>query len=196
MATVARGRLIFTLDATMSRQPTWDLTARLQAEMFEQAAGLEIQLVYFRGLDECRASGWTTNPRELANKMSKISCATGETQIGRILSHVKKEHAKQPISAVCFVGDACEEEPGTLYDRTARLPPLFLFQEGPDVKVEQVFRELARLTKGAYDKFDTGAAQKLGELLRAVAAFAVGGVTALADLRTDSARKLLTQLKP
>ena len=32
-------------------------------------------------------------------------------------------------------------------------------------------------------------------LLRAVAAFAVGGKTALADQRTDSARKLLGQMK-
>ena len=29
-----RGRLIFALDATMSRQPTWDTACRLQADMF------------------------------------------------------------------------------------------------------------------------------------------------------------------
>ena len=33
-----RGRLIFALDATMSRQPTWDQACRLQAEMFREAA--------------------------------------------------------------------------------------------------------------------------------------------------------------
>ena len=56
-----RGRLIFALDATMSRQPTWDTACALQADMFREAAsigGLDIQLVYFRGLNECRASGW------------------------------------------------------------------------------------------------------------------------------------------
>ena len=58
-----------------------------------------------------------------------------------------------------------------------------------------IFRELARLTDGAYGKFDAGAAKQLGELLRAVAAFAVGGVTALANQHTDSARKLLGQMK-
>src|ERR1700728_2335763 len=33
-----RGRLIFALDATMSRQPTWDTACRLQSEMFREAA--------------------------------------------------------------------------------------------------------------------------------------------------------------
>ena len=58
-----------------------------------------------------------------------------------------------------------------------------------------MFRELARLTKGAYAKFDSGAARELAELLRAVAVFAAGGMRALTDLRTEGAHRLLTQLK-
>src|SRR3982074_3149100 len=53
-----RGRLIFALDATMSRQPMWDTACRLQADMFREAAaigGLDVQLVYYRGLSECGA---------------------------------------------------------------------------------------------------------------------------------------------
>ena len=64
-----RGRLIFALDATMSRQPTWDTACALQADMFREAAaagGLDIQLVYFRGLGECRASGWVAQSERLA----------------------------------------------------------------------------------------------------------------------------------
>jgi hypothetical protein len=87
---------------------------------------------------------------------------------------------------------------------------LFLFQEGDnnvtyfnrlsefvsgEQKVEHVFREIARLTNGAYARFDAGAAARLGDLLRAVAAFAVGGVNALANQRSDSARRLLGQMK-
>src|SRR5262245_41211063 len=51
----SRGRLIFALDATMSRQPLWDTACKLQADMFGEAAaigGLDIQLVYYRGLAE------------------------------------------------------------------------------------------------------------------------------------------------
>ena len=33
-----RGRLIFALDATASREPTWDRACRIQGEMFEATA--------------------------------------------------------------------------------------------------------------------------------------------------------------
>jgi hypothetical protein len=194
----ARGRLIFALDATESRQPTWDHACQLQDEMFREAAkigGLEIQLVYYRG-PEFRHSGWTANAHELANQMSRIACLTGETQIARVLAHIREEHRRKPIGAAIFVGDAVEEAPNALYDAVAGLGvPLFLFQEGSDATVEAVFRRLAGLTKGAYAKFDSGATRELSELLRAVAAFAAGGMRALTDLRTESARRLLTQLK-
>ena len=52
----------------MSRQPTWDTACTLQADMFREAAaigGLDIQLVYFRGLGECRASGWVADSERL-----------------------------------------------------------------------------------------------------------------------------------
>src|SRR5258708_38092186 len=77
----SRGRLIFALDATMSRQPTWDTACALQADMFREAAsigGLDIQLVYFRGLSECRASGWVAGGERLAELMSGIDCRGGQ----------------------------------------------------------------------------------------------------------------------
>ena len=42
--------------------------------------------------------------------------------------------------------------------------PMFLFQEGHDAKAEQTFREIARLTKGAYCRFDQGSAEQLRDL--------------------------------
>src|SRR5476651_2299855 len=89
-----RGRLIFALDATMSRQPTWDSACALQADMFREAAsigGLDIQLVYFRGMSECRASGWVAGSEKLAGMMSAIDCRGGHTQIGKVLIHASKE---------------------------------------------------------------------------------------------------------
>jgi len=47
----------------------------------------------------------------------------------------------------------------------------------------------------AHLKFAPGSLHELGELLRAVAVFSVGGTAALADLRTNAAHKLLGQLK-
>jgi hypothetical protein len=127
--------------------------------------------------------------------MSRITCVSGTTQIGKILAHARGEHAQQPVAAVVFIGDMVEEPRHGLFDAAAGCPPLFIFQEGPDVLAGEVFSELARLTKGAHLKFTSGSARELAELLRAVAAFAVGGLTALSDLRSDAARKLLGQMK-
>jgi hypothetical protein len=210
-----RGRLIFALDATQSRQPSWDLAAQLQSQMFEEVAkigGLQVQLLYFRG-NECKASHWTSDANELARTMTGVLCRAGTTQIEKVLKHIRAENAREKVSAAIFVGDAVEEPPQKLYAAVGDLGvPVFMFQEGdglalfvdqrgefvvdhPPQKVETVFREIARLTNGAWARFDAGAAAKLGELLGAVAAFAIGGVRALGDLHTDSARKLLGQMK-
>jgi hypothetical protein len=192
-------RLVFALDATASREPAWDRACKLQGQMFSEAGRLgmlQVQLVYYRGLDECRASHWTSNAQELARTMTRIQCRAGETQIGKILAHIRKENISQKVNAAIFVGDAMEEDPGSLADAAATLGvPLFMFQEGDIPIVEKTFREMARLTSGAYCRFEPGAEAKLAELLRAVAAFAVGGLAALTDQRTDAARKLLEQMK-
>jgi hypothetical protein len=199
-----RGRLIFALDATMSRQPTWDFACTLQAEMFREAAkagGLDIQLVYFRGLSECRASGWVAGSEKLAGLMSRIDCRGGQTQIGKVLNHARNEYGKQRVQALVFVGDAMEEKIDELCAAAGELGllgvPVFMFQEGGDAVAENAYREIARLSRGAYCRFDTGAAHQLGELLRAVAAYAAGGIKALTDSarRSDGARRLLAQLK-
>jgi len=203
-ATDGRGRLIFALDATMSRQPTWDSACALQADMFREAAaagGLDIQLVYFRGLGECGASAWVADSAKLASLMSRIDCRGGHTQIGKVLSHARKEHGRKPVQALVFVGDAMEEKIDDLCAAAGELSllgvPVFMFQEGHDAVAEKAYREIARLSRGAYCRFDAGAAHELGELLRAVAAYASGGRKALAALATRqsaSAQKLLAQL--
>jgi hypothetical protein len=200
-----RGRLVFALDATMSRQPTWDAACALQADMFREAAsvgGLDIQLVYFRGLNECRVSGWVAGSDKLAALMGRIDCRGGHTQIGRVLAHARQEHAKAAVQALVFVGDAMEEKIDDLCAAAGELGllgvPVFMFQEGGDPVAENAYREIARLSRGAYSRFDAGAAQELGELLRAVAAYAAGGRKALAALssrRSAVAGSLLAQLK-
>src|SRR5476649_312136 len=145
-----RGRLVFALDATMSRQPTWDSACALQADMFREAAsigGLDIQLVYFRGLSESRASGWVAGTDKLASLMSAIDCRGGHTQIGKVLSHARQEYAKQRVQALVFVGDAMEEAIDDLCVAAGELGilgvPLFMFQEGNDPVAENAYREIA-----------------------------------------------------
>ena len=200
----AKGRLIFALDATMSRQPTWDMACALQADMFREAAALgslDIRLVYYRGFNECRATGWISDSSKLASLMSRIDCRGGDTQIGRVLSEARREAAASGVRAVVFVGDAMEEKVDELCAKAGELGmlkvPVFMFQEGHDTTAEQAFREIARLTGGAWCRFDPGAAAQLRELLRAAAAFAAGGREALKRLSANEsgAAKLLGQLK-
>jgi hypothetical protein len=197
-----RGRLIMALDATMSRQPTWDIACKLQAEMFEEAGkigGLDIQLLYFRGFGECRASRWVSDARALSDLMTGIQCRGGQTQIGKVLTHARHENAKKKIAAMVFVGDALEEPIDDLAAKAGELGLLgvrvFVFQEGRNPIAEAGFREIARLTGGAYARFDNNAAGQLRELLRAVAVFAAGGLKALADKGGVGGRRLLEQMR-
>lgn len=200
----ARGRLIFALDATMSRQPTWDMACALQADMFREAAtlgSLDIRLVYYRGLNECRSTGWISDSTRLATLMSTIDCRGGDTQIGKVLTEARREAVASGVRAVVFIGDAMEERLEELCARAGELGmlkvPVFVFQEGHDAVAEQAFREIARLTGGAWCRFDPGAAAQLRELLRAAAAYAAGGREALLKLAqtASSAANLIGQMK-
>jgi hypothetical protein len=194
-----RGRLIFALDATASRERTWDTAAHLTTQMFATVTaigGLDVQLVYYRGHDECTASRWQSDARALAAAMQRVSCRAGHTQIRRVLNHARKENARQKVNALVVISDACEERPVELYSAARELGvPAFMFQEGADEHVGQVYSEIASMTGGSFCKFDSGAAQRLADLLKAVAAFAAGGLKALATQKSEAATLLLTQMK-
>jgi hypothetical protein len=201
-AAEAKGRLIFALDATMSRQPTWDIACQLQAEMFDTAAaigGLAVQLVYFRGLGESRASPFVASARALRDLMVKIDCRGGNTQIRKVLAHVRREAEKRPVAALAYIGDAMEENPDALCQLAGEIGLLgvraFMFHEGRDPAAERTFREIARLTGGAYLPFNSASAAELRALLAAVATYAVGGLKALEKSSAAGALLLLPQLK-
>lgn len=195
-------RLLFAVDATASRQPTWDRATHLQQEMFHVSSKLttlSVQLCYFRGFNEFRASRWLTDSAALTQLMGTVRCEGGHTQIIRLLRHAQEEHRKTAMRALVFIGDAVEEAPDSLCDLAGQCGikqlPLFLFQEGGDQNVEQTFRTMAKLSGGAYARFDTSSAQTLAALLGAVASFATGGHAALEMRDDDSAKLLLQQLK-
>lgn len=180
------GRLLFVMDATMSRQPTWDRALGLQAQMFEVAAelgGLEVQLAYFRGFGEFHTSGWVRDAKALARAMTGVQVRGGHTQIRRALRHAAREARAHPVPALVYVGDCMEEAADDVCAAAGELALLgtraFMFQEGHDPVAETTFREIARLTGGAFARFDAGAADQLRDLLRAVAVYASGGRRAL-----------------
>lgn len=195
-----RGRLMFALDATMSRQPTWDRACAIQAEMFAAAGvtgGLDVQLVYFRGYGECKASQWVSDAGRLGALMSRIDCRGGTTQIAKVLGRAVEETRRAPVQALVYIGDAMEESVDRLCDRAGELGllklPIFIFQERSDARASAAFREMARLSGGAHLTFDSSASAELAKLLRAVAVFAAGGRAALEARRNagDEGAKLL-----
>ncbi|MEH6634650.1 MAG: VWA domain-containing protein [Halioglobus sp.] len=196
-------RLLFGIDATASRQPTWDSACHLQQEMFratDNVATLAVQLCYFRGFNDFYASRWLTDSMQMAQLMGQVSCEGGHTQIARMLRHAQNEHRKAEIRAAVFIGDAMEENADTLCDLAGQCAllklPLFMFQEGLNPTVEETFRTMAKLSGGAYARFDARSASTLAGLLGAVASYAAGGRKALRSNASDSAKLLLKQLKP
>jgi hypothetical protein len=197
------GRLLFGMDATASREPTWDRACRIQSEMFAETAalgGLEIQLAYYRGFGEFEAFPWLRRADELQRRMTAVFCRGGQTQIGRLLRHAIAESKRQKIDALVFVGDCMEEDSDKLCHLAGQLGllgvPAFLFHEGGEPRAARTFQEIARLTRGAYCRFDAGSARQLRELLAAVAVYAAGGRPALQDFsrRAGGAALMLAHL--
>lgn len=180
------GRLIFAMDATASREPTWDRACHIQAQMFQETAalgGLEIQLCYYRGFKEFSASSWLRHSDALLKQMNAVTCRGGYTRIEKVLQHTQDETRKQKVNALVFVGDCVEERVDRLCHIAGELGilgvPAFVFQEGYDLVAERAFRQIAQLTQGAYCRFDAASAAQLRDLLNAVAVYATGGRAAL-----------------
>jgi hypothetical protein len=199
------GRLIFAMDATASREPTWDRASHIQAEMFQETTalgGLEIQLVYYRGFGECRATPWIRDAGEMLRRMTRVTCLAGHTQIRKVLKQAIKERKQGKVDALVFVGDALEEDIDELGHLAGQLGllglPCFMFHEGRDPVAGKAFRQIARLSGGAYCPFDASSPQQLRDLLSAVAVYAAGGRQALADYsskRGGVVKQLTHQIK-
>ena len=201
-----RGRLIFAMDATASRAPTWDTACHTQGQMFEETdalGGLEVQLVFYRGFRECKSSPWLSDSAALVQRMARVYCVGGHTQIERMLKHALKETKRHKVNALVFVGDCMEEDVDRLCHLAGELGllgvPVFIFHEGGDPVAARAFQQISRLSNGAYCRFDMGSAEQLRSLLGAVAVFAAGERRALEDFskRTGGAALQITrQLGP
>jgi hypothetical protein len=200
-------RLLFGIDATASRQPTWDLACELHAELFAEAArvgNIAIQLCYYRGLNEFVATRWATTPSQLRDHMIEVTCRGGRTQVARLLKHTLDEASRHPVRALVFIGDCFEEEDRDVLQWAGQLAiralPVFIFQERGDRHAARIFSSIARMTGGAHVPFDGNAPEELRRLLGAVAHYAAGGRAALEryanQLGTDETQALLSQLKP
>jgi hypothetical protein len=200
-----QGRLIFALDATASREATWDQACDLQSELFVAAqdlGGLSIQLCYYRGFGEFKSTRFVSQTQQLLTLMNEVSCRGGITQISRVLRHALKETRSEPVKAVVFIGDCCEEPVDELCHSAGELgmlrTPVFMFHEGRDPHAKAVFQQVSKLSGGAYAPFDRTSPGLLKELMGAVAVYASGGAKALKDYSSRSSaevKRLTRQLR-
>lgn len=203
-AAARQRRLIFALDATASREPTWVRARALHADLFDAATEgdpLALQLCWYRGFSEFEASPWMTAPAELKVRLDRVSCLGGPTQISRLLRHYLGAGTPAvPVRAMVFVGDAQEEREVELLSLAGqcriRNQPVFVFQEGSDNATARVFEQIAQLSGGAYARLDGQSSDRLRELLGAVVRYARGGRLALSRSATQSDKLLLSQLPP
>ena len=203
--TSGHAHMIFALDATASREETWDVARQLQTEMFLSArslGGLNLQLCYFRGFAEFFTSQWENNADQIARIMARMNCEAGATQIERVLAHTIDENQTRKIKCLVYIGDAMEENVDVLSNLAGKLGllniPVFMFQERGAPGTKKAFMECARLSGGAYSQFDQASASHLKELLKAVAVYAAGGYKALKNFSktsTDEVKLLEQQLK-
>ena len=192
------GRIIFALDATASREPTWDIACDIQAEMFSETTALgrlRVQLVYYRGFGEFESGSFIDSSTKLLRDMLGVYCLGGRTQIGQVLNHSLSEHSEKRVSAVIFIEDACEENIDELCHAAGEMGirnlPVFVFHEGSDAIAKRAFEQIASLSGGAYCQFDSGSAKTLRDLLAAVAVYAVGGRRALENFHRRVGRTML-----
>ena len=204
-ATSGGGRLMFAMDATASREPSWDQASKIQGDMFQQTnalGNLQVQLVYYRGYNEFQSSAWCSSGAQLLTSMAGVSCQAGSTQIVKVLRHAIMETKKTPIHALVFIGDCMEENIEELAELAGQLGllgvPVFIFHEGGDRLAHLAFQHIAKLTRGACCPFDSSSPGLLRDLLTAVAVYAVGGRKALRDFsrnKSQTVQRLTHQLE-
>ena len=192
------GRLLFAIDATASREPTWDMACQIQSEMFastDDIGGLQVQLAFYRGFGEMKVTQWLDSADDLVRRMVKVRCLAGRTQIRKLLRHALKETRSQKVDALVFVGDVVEEDIDELGHVAGQLglvgTPVFVFHEGGEPTSRRAFDQIAKLSGGAYCGFDAGSARQLRELLAAVAVFSAGGRRALEALGQERGGRIL-----
>lgn len=194
-----RPRLIFAIDATASREPSWNAARQVTDSLFTALPGaLDIALAVHGGSFLHTFTDFSANPGALRDRAAGITCLTGRTQLLPILSRALSNPG---VRVVLYIGDVFEESPmraRRLADAMgARGITLIVLHDTVDWQARrdaELFADLARRTGGCVLPFDASAVQRLRDLLQAVAFYAVGGTELLAQKRADlPAAELLLQ---
>ncbi len=174
--------ICFVIDATGSRQHSWQQAQRTQAEMFDavkSAGNLKLSIVCHRG-NRVSDLGTFATPADAKRSMAAVSCEAGNTEI---IGSLKAAMGKKP-STIIMIGDCFEENFGDLQQVCSKLAAeqirVYAFVEGNDPNGQHAYKMAADLTGGIFQPFGSGL--DLSDLCVAAAVFDVGGQQAFDKL--------------
>lgn len=204
-------RVILAL-ANHGRSPGWDHAKALQRQMFDASAGSGLQMKFaFFGPDNAAGvrrfritTRWIADPNEMAGLMDRAECNCGcYVYIRDVLGQAVKENKDRPMRAVVIVGDAFHDDQDSLDEaaisanRLRRAgTTLFLIQQGDDPVTARKLQYLAKVSGGAYFRFDPKTQERqFSEMWRVMSAYATGGEEAVKATGGQAATLLLEHLK-
>ena len=188
-------RIGFLVDATGSRNKTWERAQGIQSKMFRAAHGIKaikLRLVHFGG-NRLTTRDWEDDTKSVAAHMAAVRCRAGLTQILEGLQTFIDEAPEDRASAIILIGDYFEECSTQAKITSVRLKDMgikvYSFIEGNDHTAQTVFRNLAEVTDGRFARF--GEDLPLADLCQGVALLASGGRKALRQLGNKKVQRLL-----
>lgn len=202
----SRPRLLFAMDATASREQSWNVALEITGAMFEAVPGaLDVALAYHGGGRVREVTPFSSNAKAFLDKVQQVRCIAGVTALNQVLDRATQIGG---LKALIYIGD-CFEENSTLAVEFAQQLKLrgvrcFMFHDtssggqGYDVQTANtVFASIAQITGGALLPFDENSPDLVKALLEAIAVYAAQGIKALEQKRASlpAARLLLEQIR-
>jgi hypothetical protein len=202
-----RGCLGMVIDATASRDASWNAAKKIQRQLFARVSGdnrMVLRLVVMRG-GGFKDYGWHTDGEKLGSLIDRMQTDSGNTRIVDSLRAFIREPGGHKPAALILVGDCCEEKNADVLNAARELSQngirVYAFHEtvggttdrrANNSNAENLFRQVAAITGGAFAKFGNG--MPLADLCNAVAAYCAGGEEALKALgrRGDRAAQQLS----
>jgi hypothetical protein len=190
----------------------WDRAKVLQHAMFQAAAGsgLEMKFAFYgadnaAGVRRCRiTTRWITDADDMAGVIDRAECNCGcYVNIRDLLAQAVKEAVERPLRAVIVVGDAFHDDPDGLDEAAISSNRLrragsrvFLLQLGDDLLTARRLQYLARVSGGAYFRFDMRTQERqFSEMWEALSVYAAGGEEAVRMMGEQAGTLLLQHLK-
>jgi len=195
--TERRPRLVFGVDATASREPTWASAKSITDRMFEAIPGaLDVALAVHGAGQVHTFTEFSADVDQFRRQASAVRCQAGNTQLCELMQRTLDAGGVRVMS---YVGDAFEESRAEAYALADRFRlrgiKAVLLADAADEATLEVFREIADRTGGAVLDFRATELGLMGDLLAAVATLAIGGRKLLSTKTTPGARLLLGSMK-